>query len=289
MSSRASRHLILKALLTLPFVLLGIPANAAQFDMEISPQVISEGDVVTVKVFLDTEGESINALEGHLLFPTDLLRISSIRDGGSIVTVWLHEPQSGATQDVQFSGITPGGVRGDHGFLFSVTFLATKEGSGAFSLDATSALKNDGRGTSAPVTNISSHFSILKTGPAHPQEETVDTEPPEPFDVTIFQSPDAFDGENMLVFAAHDKGSGVARYELCEGFFGRCVLAESPYPLSVRGARSFIKIKAFDYSDNMRVAHLFTVKAGVQYALYAILCGLVCGGALFALSRFRRG
>src|SRR3989344_5310183 len=48
-----------------------------------------------VSVFLDTQLDDINALEGQIVFPGDLLELQEVRDGNSIVNFWIERPQNG--------------------------------------------------------------------------------------------------------------------------------------------------------------------------------------------------
>jgi hypothetical protein len=113
----------------------------------------------------------------------------------------------------------------------------------------------------------------------------VDVTPPEPFTLQIAQTPDAFNEQKVLIFAAQDKGSGIARYEVCEGFFAPCVAGESAYTLSRQSADARITVVAYDNAGNTRVEHLYTSAALIRYALYLILAILVGIGAWFLFWR----
>jgi len=80
------------------------------------------------------------------------------------------------------------------------------------------ALINDGLGTPASVKVFDFSFS-LSAQPKIVTPEPVkiqDSDPPEKFQPEIAQGQEIFDGKNFLAFAAKDKGSGIARYEVRE-------------------------------------------------------------------------
>jgi len=116
-------------------------AQAARFFW--SPDRIegSTGAELRLGLFLDTEGEEINALEGKIGFPLDNLELKEIRDGGSLISFWLDKPS--LPQDcpnnicsLSFSGIIPSGYSGKQGLLLSLVFLSKEAGSGEISLNS---------------------------------------------------------------------------------------------------------------------------------------------------------
>lgn len=220
-------------------------------------------DQFKMNVFLDTE-EPLNAIEGTVRFPTDLLEFKSLEDGNSIVNFWLEHSVSGKTGEVVFSGITPGGYQGSKGLIFSMTFLVKQEGRGTFSIHNAQVLQNDGKGTEAKLQTFDSQFIISKkiSGIRMPVSETKDGDPPESFTPEIAQSPEMFDGKWFLVFVAQDKSSGIAHYEVKESrqkifsVFRRWSQAESPYVLKDQELRSFIFVQAIDKDGNVRIADI---------------------------------
>ena len=84
-----------------------------------------------MNVFLNAE-EPLNAIEGKIRFPPDLLELKNIEDGNSIINFWIERPVAGEAGKITFSGITPGGYQGERGLVFSLIFLVKQEGMGAF-------------------------------------------------------------------------------------------------------------------------------------------------------------
>ena len=286
----ASRHYFFftSAILAL-FLVCVQQAFAAEFTVDLPQKVVAPGSEFITNVWLNTEGDQLNAFEGTLSFPANLVDVSEIRDAGSLITVWITPPLSRNDGSVSFSGITPGGYQGEKGFLFSVVFRARSEGAGSIALSDLQALKNDGKGTAAPVSALPSTVSVSKDAPPSAPPKLSDTTPPESFAVQVAQSPEAFEGKNVAIFATQDKGSGMAYYTVCEGlFFAACTKSESPYVLKYQSADTFITVTAVDNYGNERSEHLFTPRAARRYSFYVILAILLAVGTFFAWSRFLR-
>jgi hypothetical protein len=185
---------------------------------------------------------------------------------------------------ISFSGITPGGYNGERGLLFTVTLRTKSEGSESLSLSELQAFLNDGKGTSARVSSAQAKIVVSTSAPVRTTAEKIDTTPPEPFTIQIIQTPDAFDGKRVLIFATQDKGSGISHYKICEGLVGSCVVGENSYVLRQQSADRLITVIAFDNSGNARTERLFTSASIIRYALYAIvaiLVGVIAGFLLF--------
>lgn len=273
------------AIILLAVFLPGATARAATFSIEMPRESIRPGDTLTANVFLDTGGEHVNAYEGTLSFPEEFLSVKSVRDGGSIITVWLERPASRAG-GIHFSGITPGGYAGERGLIFSVVFLVKKEGGGAITLKEGRALLNTGDGAEAFVTSVPSRFSIAESAPTGMSEEEKDTTRPENFTPIFVEGVEVFEGKKFIVFATQDKGVGMDRYEVCEGIIGACAVAESPHLLARQKADVLIRVKAVDGAGNERTEFLFTDSARIRYAGW-ILLTILMGAALGVYIRRR--
>ncbi|TSC62679.1 MAG: Uncharacterized protein Greene041614_341 [Parcubacteria group bacterium Greene0416_14] len=211
------------------------------------------GDSFEASVFIATENESINAIEGTVLFSEDLLMLEDVRDGASIVNFWIERPREEAGK-IAFSGIIPGGYAGEKGLIFSAIFRAKKAGRGIIDSRALRVLLNDGEGTEAH--SVASGAQIIVSEHA-PSAEAVriedDTQAPEEFTATVTRNPSIFEGKYFLVFATQDKGSGIDHYEVCERGETSCVIAESPYVLAHQALRTKIIVRAIDKKGNKRV------------------------------------
>jgi hypothetical protein len=210
-----------------------------------------------VDVLLDTQQDDLNALEGKVFFPTDLLELKEVRDGSSIINFWVERPQKG-TSPVTFSGVIPGGYRFPKGMIFSLVFEAKEIGQGNIRIEQARALKNDGQGTPALLTLTFSSVTVAETvpAPAAPVPGLTDTDPPEVFVPQMSQDPSIFDGKWFLSFATQDKSSGIDHYEIQEtSFWGKekWVVGESPYELKHQDPTRTVYVKAVDRAGNERI------------------------------------
>ncbi|MDO8558763.1 MAG: cohesin domain-containing protein [bacterium] len=85
-------------------------------------QEIWQGDSFVVEIWLDTEGEIINTIEGSLVFPQDKLEALKTSEGGSVLSLWPKPPSSSNENGlIDFAGGIPNGFSGN-AKLFSATF-----------------------------------------------------------------------------------------------------------------------------------------------------------------------
>jgi len=251
------------------------PVIAAEVSFDTKTQEIKANQLFEVGVFINTDEESINAIEGKITFPQDLLEVKKVNDGNSIINFWIEKPKIESGQIV-FSGIVPGGYNDGQGLIFSITFLAKKEGSGAIKFGEVKALRNDGQGTEAPLTISNFNFTVREMAKSTVQMPAAkqDHDLPEEFAPQIAADSAIFEGKWFLVFATQDKGSGIDHYEICEGK-RQCVIAESPYLLKNQNLDEEIIVKAIDKSGNERIVTLPAQKPAVWYKNYLILAIII--------------
>lgn len=268
-----------------------VGAEAAEFRLESDLSNIGVGDEFLVSLQIDTQGESINALEGEIAFPEETLELQTIQEKGSIVNLWIEGPH-GEQGIVAFSGLTPGGYRGE-GVIFSLVFKAKSQGVGFITIGKEKALINDGQGTPDSVTTSPFQFFVSEQN-ATPR--TIDTqedrEPPEPFDLRVAQDPALFDGQHFLVFATQDKNSGVGYYEVSfvrNGEATNWERTESPLLLEQYNEIEEIQVKAVDRAGKERIATLSLRNSFAEFISFrniVILLGV--GGTLMYLFWRRR-
>ena len=250
------------AVIAIFFVLVfaAMPVFAAEIFYSADVREVRAGTEFEIGVFLNAESENINAIEGILRFPADILEFKELNDGNSIVNFWVEQSILRAENEIVFSGITPGGFLGKRGLIFRITFLARNEGNGKLEMQNIKALLNDGNGTAADIS-VSSLKIIVTSQDLSlpPKKEAKDQEPPESFTPEIARDPVIFDGKWFLVFATQDKGLGIGRYEIKEtrsrifGLFPKWISAESPYALRDQKLKSYIFVKAVDKAGNVRI------------------------------------
>lgn len=216
------------------------------------------GEEFVVSVLISSS-DSLNAVEGKVVFNTNSFSVRDIRAGSSAVNFWVDKPEAVQNGEIPFSGITPGGFSGTNKQLFSFVLEPRSPGAHQIDLNDVKVLRNDGSGTSilAEIHGLSVSINpeqkkILESGP-------VDNEKPEQFWLSIAQDPNIFEGKYFLVFATQDKISGIAKYQVKEGAFGRFIDAQSPYLLKDQNLSKKIIVRAIDKSGNERLATLNSV------------------------------
>jgi len=256
----------------------------AQIYFGLTNLTVPVGSTFEVGVFLDAQGESIAAVES-LLTLTEGLKLVDIRDGNSVLKLWLERPRGGDTA-ISFSGITPGGFTGDRGELFTLVFEAEKLGEMRIEAQASKILLNDGQGTPAEIMPAPIGLTVVEEGEVPAYTTLEDIDPPEAF-TPILVEQEQFGGW-VVVFSAQDKGSGIAYYEVREGWFG-WESAESPFLLKDQKLHSSISVKAVDEAGNERLANLEALNGepwylnGIFWSILAIV--LVTAVALVTTRR----
>jgi hypothetical protein len=237
------------------------------------------GSLIEVGVLLSTEGQSVAAVEGEIVFLTPDLELIEVLDGDSAINFWLERPVAGAGS-VRFAGVTPGGFVRSDAHLFTLVFEAKQLTERAV-IDAldTQVLLNDGLGTAASLTISPLTLEILQDGSLSSYQTPIDTTPPEEFNIVLAQDADVHAGAWTAVFATQDKGVGLGHYEILEsrrwwqprGWFTSSdwVVAESPYLLRDQSLTSKISVKAIDKAGNERLSTLsssqdFFIKADMK-------------------------
>lgn len=257
-----------------------LSVSAAVLSVTSDPKEIGTGNVVQVTVSVSSDA-SVNTFSGKLLYPNDLLEPLLISDGNSIVPLWVIRPED-TGGSISFAGLTPGGFVGDSGKIFSVIFRAKTSGAAVFTLKDLHILLNDGAGTEASTTAVSSKLAITAQ-PGNTYVIEQDTTPPQPFDITVQKGPD---GKEYAIFTAVDKGSGIKRFEARESRFDSnksvWLPAESPYLLVDQELTSDIEIRATDNMGNVRTALLLRTnilksKEEAGIIALALLIGLLGG------------
>ena len=255
-----------------------------------------------VGVFLNTEAEPINAVEGTVVFPTDSLELLDIRDAGSVLTLWIERPhltQGAQTSEVSFAGVVPGGYFGREAYLFSLVFQAKQTASVTIGTLDERVLLNDGKGTEATLQRAPLVLNIKEVSEIPEYLPPYDTEPPEPFVFEVTRDPNVFDNKWFVVFATQDKISGIDHYEILEeeqkGSFRRLFgkrtwrIGESPYLLQDQTLKSYITVKAIDRAGNERIASVLPQNPLEWYENYFIWAIIIIGiGGILIASVFLR-
>ena len=110
-------------LLLLPTLFTPSFVFAAEIRIDSYKAEVKIGEQFVVAVIVHSE-KQLNAIEGRLVFPEDLLSVREIRDGNSVINFWIKKPQSESLGGIVFSGITPGGFSDPNNFVFAFFFYS---------------------------------------------------------------------------------------------------------------------------------------------------------------------
>ena len=270
-------------------------ASAAQLNLVSQYSSVSPDDFLLMDFFLDTQKEEINAVEGEMNFPPDLIELKEIRDGNSFIPFWVEKPKL-VKDKIVFSGIIPGGYQGETGYLFSLVFKPKKEGVGIVAVEQARVLLNDGRGSQTSGSLPIFPFEISSNVPLRQLLITRDDQPPEDFIPQIMKNQTIFDGKWVLVFATKDKGSGIGHYEILETRNkeqatknSEWIEAGSSYALKDQKLRSFIYVKAVDKNGNEKIVVVEPKYLAKWYEFpltwIIIILGIIIGYILWKMKR----
>ena len=236
---------------------LAFTFSAAAAEISVSRGTIQEGDILELKVSLNTQGDSINAVEGRINYSPRIASLLEVSTGESIITFWVEDPSKGQTDRISFSGIIPGGYNTSDGELFTLKFKLIREGFFQVDIAGGRALMNNGRGTEVPLSidnfNMLVNEEVLSTKSEVPSIS--DEDPPEPFEILLAQDPSIFSGQYFIAFSTSDKISGIDHYEVREGD-SQFVVAESPYQLQNQRLDEMVFVRAIDKVGNQYIATL---------------------------------
>ncbi len=235
-------------------------AQAARLFFETETAEVGVGQEMEVTLRLDTEGETINAIEGEVHLP-EIILAESIRDGNSMIALWAEPPEISDGKTIIFSGIIPGGRKISDGEVFSFIAKTNKAGIGTITLSGARVLLHDGKGTETETRTETLALRADKAIPLTDFLVEADLEPPEEFKLYLADDPNVFSGDYFLAFASQDKGLGIDYYEvletkerLADERLGEWQVVKSPYRIEDQTLKSFVYIRVVDRAGNIRVS-----------------------------------
>ena len=256
----------------------------AELFFEPKTQEIKTEDYFQVDLYLKPQNEDINAIEGKIIIPENLMEVAEIIDGDSIVSFWTEKPSVNSLKDtnintnqreIVFGGVIPGGFKGvldpfkegyQPGKILSLILRTKIDGQGFIVIEDAKAFLNDGLGTETKLSVINFQFSINEEAPGIAGLLPIkDPDPPESFEPALARNPNVFDNQWFLAFATQDKGSGVDYYAVHESARKKnaaqidardWIEITSPYLLKDQDLKSYIFVKAVDKAGNEKVAVL---------------------------------
>jgi hypothetical protein len=159
-------------------------AQAATLNISSVSKTYNVGDTINLSVVVGSGGESINAVSSTLLFPKNLVTVTSISKTNTIINFWVTEPSFSNTEGiVPFEGVILNpGFSGTQGQILKVVLKAKQAGKGNITLSNASVLANDGSGTNV-LENIGQFALSIGNGKVEILPEDI------PAPVKITQTP----------------------------------------------------------------------------------------------------
>lgn len=261
---------------------------------------IAAQDNALIEIRLNTEGQTLNAVEGLVSLHLDSgpLYIRDINLGGSELSLWPNKPsvavQASGDASINFVGGAPGGFNGQDVLLFTIVVTATQPGTLFVNPVSIVAFAHDGLGTPVAVRSEEAQLMVREARPTAEDHWQIvieqDTNPPLPFTVFLGQDPSVFDGQKFISFYASDLESGIDHYEVQEGDLG-IVRSSSPYVLRDQINSLPVTVYAFDKAGNVQTASLvrssLPLLQPVRTILILFLC-IVVGFCVIIIWQWRR-
>jgi hypothetical protein len=141
-------------------------------------QQVEPNDTLTLDVRLNSQNDTVNALQARVLYDPSAMEVLEVSKAGSFLVLWTEEPKVDAKVGVvTFSGGTPNGSYVVNGRLVTITFRSKQLGSTNVLFDAgtSGVYRNDGFGTKVALTVKPATVNVALTGrslainsPSHP-------------------------------------------------------------------------------------------------------------------------
>ncbi|HRH33242.1 MAG TPA: hypothetical protein PK720_03860 [bacterium] len=236
--------------------------NAATVYIETNSIEFGAEDKKILNIRLNTEGNTINALEGlvGIYSPDGPVYVRELSVGGSDFSLWPNKPSLSTDKgniSINFVGGVPSGINKKDALLFTIALTAENTGTVYIAPVSLVGFANDGLGT--PLSVKGSDLTLTVTpGQIVPKDEwknlvSADTQPPLPFTVNIGRDPAVLDGKWFITFNATDNESGIDHYEVIEGE-RKSVRSGTTYVLQNQNLSEKVIVTAFDKAGNKRSA-----------------------------------
>ncbi|MDO8560363.1 MAG: cohesin domain-containing protein, partial [bacterium] len=144
--------------------------QAASLSIGPAAGTVTVDSTFDVSLFVNTEGDTVNALEVSVSFPSDKLQLVSPTAGKSVIELWTAPPRfNNQAGRIELQGGIPGGLKVSQGLVIKLTFRAKSVGTAVVKfLDNSKILKHDGRGTDVLGNTSNGIYQIELPPPAGP-------------------------------------------------------------------------------------------------------------------------
>jgi hypothetical protein len=232
-------------------------ALAARTFLVAKDSKISVGDTAIVDLMIDTEGKSINVIEGDILIEdsSEILNIKDLSVAGSALSFWPLRPSLPNKSKLSFVGGAPRGLNSGSALLFRIVFLATSPGQVNFLPANFKVMANDGEATLVEIKIEPLAINITSAEDKLPNDQwekiiSEDNIAPEFLTAVVSQDNSVFDGQKFMFISAVDNQSGLDYFEVKEGS-RPTVRSGETYVLKDQGGSSNIMVMAYDKAGNV--------------------------------------
>jgi len=203
---------------------------------------VGAGNQIVVQVTLTTDTAAINAVEGSIQVP-DGVRIDGLDTAGSAFPLWVEYPELiVADSKITFSGGVPRGITQDtNALLFTIRAHADVPGSYPFVVEYADAYRSDGKGTKEETRLDGVSVAVDESDGFNKIAKGTETTA---LVVDVGQDETLFGGRTFISFYGGDAGSGVAYYEVREGWWRATERAERYYVLKDQKQSSAVRVTA---------------------------------------------
>ena len=164
-------------------VALASVAHAATMSFMSGTTNAAIGDTIDVSVRVNSGGQTVNAAQGTIQYPTSILQVVSVNHGNSVFNVWAQEPSvNSSTGEIAFLGGSTNSFSGPSLYVLDITFAV--RGNGLATLNISNAGVTAGDGTGADILSGSTGISFNIGGSSAPSQAAASS-------TTIVQAPPA--------------------------------------------------------------------------------------------------
>ncbi len=141
-------------------------ALAATLSVSPGSGTYSVAQTFTVNVLVSSSDQPMNAAQGVITFPKDLLEVTGVSKSGTKMSLWVQEPSfSNAAGTVRFEGIVLNpGYQGGAAKVLSISFKVKGTGSASVAFSSGTVLANDGKGTNILAGLGGAKFTLQSAG-----------------------------------------------------------------------------------------------------------------------------
>lgn len=157
-----TKNIIFFLVVVAPIVFAGA-AHAATLSFMSGVTNASIGDTIDVSVRIDSQGQTVNAAQGTVQYPSSILQVVTVNHSNSVFNIWAQEPTvNTSTGEISFLGGSTNSFSGPSLYVLDVTFLV--RGTGTATLNFANAGVTAGDGTGANILSASTPISFTIGG-----------------------------------------------------------------------------------------------------------------------------